>query len=127
MVGALPADCGGEAWLRGLLFLPDRHRARVLALGVEDDKAVFAGLYEVVMSALEVAGVMKRDQRHFRPHVTIGRFKEPGKVQLTVDCESAVFGVDSVCLYESVSGHQGAVHTVLVRKEVQWAYGQKMA
>jgi hypothetical protein len=44
-------------------------------------------------------------------------------VQPTSDCGRAVFEVESVCLYDSELRCEGGVHTVLVRRDLQRAYG----
>jgi 2'-5' RNA ligase len=127
VVSGIPADSGGEAAIDGFLFLPDARRARVAALRIDDRRAVLARLFEKVMEGLEGAGVTARETRPFRAHVTIARLKVPGPVQPTSDCGRTVFGVESVCLYESELRRDGAVHTVLVRKDLQRAQGLEKA
>jgi hypothetical protein len=46
-----------------------------------------------------------------------------GLVQPTSDCGRAVFEVESVCLYDSELRREEAAHTVLVRMDLQRAYG----
>ncbi len=127
VIAALPAACGGEVVAAGYLLLPKPRHARVVAIGVEDEQGLFAGLFETVMCCLEAAGVMQREPKPLRPHITIARQRTAGLVQPTADCGRAVFGVESVCLYESELRHDGAVHTVMVKRDLQRAYGQKMA
>jgi 2'-5' RNA ligase len=127
VVAGLPSDCGGQAALEGFLWLPSPRRARVVVLAIHDDRGVLARLCEMVMRGLEDAGVMQREKRPFRAHVTIARLGVPGPVQPTSDCGGAVFGVESVCLYESELRREGAVHTVLVRRDLQGAYGPEKA
>jgi RNA 2',3'-cyclic 3'-phosphodiesterase len=124
VVSGVAGSSGGEAVLEGFLFLPSPRRARVVALGIDDDQGVFGRLFETVMSGLETSGVMQREKRPFRPHVTVARLRVPGLVQPTSDCGRAGFGVESLCLYESELRRQGAVHTLLVRSDLQRAHGQ---
>ncbi len=127
VVAGLPGDCGGEAALDGFLLLPSPRRARVVALAMHDDQSVVARLFEMVMQGLEATGVMQREKRPFRAHVTIARLGVPGPVQPTSDCGRVVFGVESVCLFESELRREGAVHTVLVRRDLQGARGPEKA
>ena len=119
VVAGVPAECGGEAALSQFLLLPTAQRVRVVALAVDDRNGVFAKLFETVMAGLEAALVMKREERAYRAHVTIARLREPGRVQPMSDCGQAAFGVESVCLYESELRRQGAVHTVLMRRDLR--------
>jgi 2'-5' RNA ligase len=124
VVEGIPAECGGWATLSGFLLLPNPRRATVVALGIDDQQDVLARLYERVMQGFEAAGVMRREKRPFRAHVTVARLRVPGAVQPTSDSGRVVFGVESVCLYESELRREGAVHTVLVRRVLQKANGQ---
>ena len=71
----LPEDLGGEGLMNGFLFLPSPGKARVVTLSIDDRQGVFSTLFEAVMSGLEEAGVMKREKRPFRPHLTIARMR----------------------------------------------------
>jgi 2'-5' RNA ligase len=123
----IPADSGGDALINGFVFLPGLRKARVVALRVEDDSGVLGLLFEEVMGRLEAAGVMRREKRPFRAHVTVARLKGTGMVQPTFDCGREAFGVESVCLYESELSRSGAVHKLLVQKDLQRAHGPKRA
>ncbi len=116
VVEALPADAGGEAAIERFLLLPSASRARVVALELSDQQGVFGALYEAVVGGLEAGGVMQREKRPFRPHLTIARLREPGQVRPRYESERAVFAVQSVCLYESQLRREGAVYTVVCRK-----------
>ncbi len=123
VVSGLSPESGGEAAIDGFLCLPDRRRPRVVALGIDDVNGVLGALYESVMAGLEAEGVMQRESRPFRPHVTIARLRSPHPLQPTSDCGRVVFGVESVCLYESELRSEGAVHSVLERTYLQKANG----
>ena len=69
----MPAEMGGDAVIERFLLLPSAGRARVVALELRDGDRVFARLFEEVMGGLERAGVMQREKRPFRPHLTIAQ------------------------------------------------------
>ena len=115
VVESLPADVGGEGRMERFLFLPSPGRARVVALELSDGDQVFARLFEEVMGGLERAGVMQREKRPFRPHLTIARLRVAGPVQPRSECGQARYAVESVCLYESELKREGAVYTVRSR------------
>lgn len=115
VVDSLPADMGGEGRVTGFLMLPSAGKARVVSLEIEDGAGVFAGLFATVMGGLEAAGVMKREKRPFRPHLTLARLKHPGLVQPRSESGEARFAVESVCLYRSELRREGAVYTVITR------------
>jgi 2'-5' RNA ligase len=116
VVEGLPAGMGGEATVERFLMLPSPNRARVVALELTDGDGVFQTLFEAVMGGLEAGGVMEREKRPFRPHLTIARLKSPGVVRPRYESERAVFAVQSVCLYRSELRREGAVYTVVSRR-----------
>jgi 2'-5' RNA ligase len=115
VVDSLPADMGGEGLISRFLLLPSANKARVVALEVVDGEAVFARLFARIMGGLEAAGVMEREKRPFRPHLTIARLRTPGPVQPRYENGQARFAVESVCLYRSELKREGAAYTVLTR------------
>jgi len=115
VVGAVPGDLGGVGRIERFLFIPSARKARVVALDISDDAGTFARLFEVVMGGLESTGVMRREKRPFRPHLTIARLRYPGPVQPRSESGQAQFAVESVCLYKSELKRGGAVYTVLER------------
>jgi len=115
VVETVPRDMGGGACVTGFLLLPSERRARVIALAIADEERVFGRLYEHVAAGLEAAGVMEREKRPFRPHLTVARLRNPTAVQPTVESGRAGFAVESVCLYESVLKREGAQYEVLTR------------
>ena len=98
----VPADVGGTA---ALAELPAAALAAAGAGGGAwrwtTTTGVFAGLFEHVMGGLEAGGVMQREKRPFRPHLTIARLRTPGPVRPRSESERAPFAVQSVCLYRS--------------------------
>jgi 2'-5' RNA ligase len=116
VVESLPDGLGGEATIERFLMLPAASRTRVVTLELADEQGVFRDLFEAVMGGLEVGGVMQREKRPFRPHLTIARLKRPGSVRPRYESERARFAVQSVCLYESELRREGAVYTVVCRR-----------
>jgi RNA 2',3'-cyclic 3'-phosphodiesterase len=118
VVEDLPGDMGGgEAMIERFLMLPSASRARVVTLELQDEHRVFTALFEAVMGGLEAGGVMKREERPFRPHLTIARLRSPGAVRPRYESEWARFAVQSVCLYESELRREGARYTIVCRRE----------
>ena len=116
VVEELRPDMGGEAVIARFLILPSAARARVVTLGLADERGVFQALFEAVMAGLEAGGVMQREKRPFRPHLTIARLRVPGAVRPRYESEGARFAVESVCLFKSELRREGAVYTVVSRK-----------
>lgn len=113
VVESVPRDMGGQVVVGGFLCFPTAKKARVVALHIADEAGLLAGLYERVMGGLEGAGVMRREKRPFRAHVTVARLRVPGPVQPMAESGQARFVVESVCLYRSELKREGAVYTVV--------------
>lgn len=127
VVAGLPPHLGGEALLGGFLMLPSPSRARVVTLELADRQGVFSALFEAVMGGLEAGGVMQREKRPFRPHLTIARLRTPGPVRPRYESEPARFAVESVCLFESELRREGAVYTVVSRRTFELGDGEERA
>jgi 2'-5' RNA ligase len=123
----LPADMGGEGFLESFLMLPSPSRARVVTLELADRQGVFGSLFEAVMGGLETGGVMQREKRPFRPHLTIARLRTAGAVRPRYESERARFAVESVCLFESELRREGAVYTVVSRRTFELGDGEERA
>jgi RNA 2',3'-cyclic 3'-phosphodiesterase len=115
VVSSVPAGVGGCAEISGFLMRPSARKARVVSLDLDDREGVFAALFERVMGGLEVAGVMAREKRPFRPHLTIARLRVPGPVQPRSESGRAAYAVESVCLYRSELTREGARYSVVTR------------
>jgi 2'-5' RNA ligase len=127
VVEGLPVESGGEALMENLLLLPHPKRARVVALGVVDEAAVFSRLFAAVVDGLEAVKVARRESRPFFPHLTIARLKRPRPLLPMYDCGRTRFGIESVCLYESKLRREGAEYTVLTRTDLKMSKGQEIA
>lgn len=127
VVEAVPAAMGGTVSLGRFLLLPSPGKARVVTLEIEDGDGVLAGLYSLVMNGLEAKGVMCREKRPFRPHLTVARLRTPGPVRPRYESARAPFAVQSVCLFQSELRREGAVYTVVARKALVPASAEERA
>jgi 2'-5' RNA ligase len=127
VVESLPTCMGGEGFIERFLFLPSAKRSRVVALDMSDRDGAFARLFETVMAGLEREGVMEREKRPFRPHLTVARLRDPGQVQPTSESGRARYAIESVCLYKSELKREGAAYTVLARTQLANGAADKRA
>jgi 2'-5' RNA ligase len=119
VVEGVPPGLGGSAVLGGFLMFPSASRARVVTLALRDEQGVFGRLFEAVMGGLEAEGVMQREKKLFRPHLTIARLGTPALVQPRYESEQSRFAVQSVCLYRSELRREGAVYTVVSQRTLE--------
>ena len=104
---------GGEGLHRRLPACCRRRRkARVVALESTDgSRRVRAPCSRRSWAGLESAGVMEREKRPFRPHLTVARLREPGPVQPRSESErGAVCGRVGLPLRERVEARGSCVH-----------------
>lgn len=104
---------GGVVLLGGFVLLPTPRKTRIVALGMDDVEGVLGRLYTEVTDGLIGAGVMEAERRPFRPHLTIARLREAGRVHLKSDSPRERFSVRSVCLYRSILTRAGAEYEIL--------------
>jgi 2'-5' RNA ligase len=127
VVESVPGDVGGEVVLGGFVCFPTPKKARVVAMDIADEAGLLAELFERVMGGLEVGGVMHREKRPFRAHVTVARLRLPGPVQPMAESGHARFAVESVCLYRSELKREGAAYTVVARAALSGAEEREKA
>lgn len=103
---------------RNFGFFPNERRPRVFWLGIEAGPGL-AALAAAISSALEPVGI-PREERTFRPHLTLARFKTekglPKLREIVAPLAHQSFGntvASQFHLYESVLNPGGAVHTKL--------------
>lgn len=100
----------------GLGVLPSRRTPRVLTVRIDPSEPL-QRLYGTLQDALAAVDV-EREERLFRPHVTLARFKNasPERVYAALRTMQAPpldpFPADRFYLYESTLTPDGAVHTV---------------
>ncbi len=102
---------------RGLGVFPDIRKAKVLWVGLEGKPLV--PLAETVETALESIG-FAREKRAFKPHLTIGRWRDPirsdalgRQLERSARQDFGASKVDEVILFQSVLKPNGAVYTPL--------------
>ena len=103
---------------RGLGAFPDIKRPRVFWTGLEG--GALTALAEATEAALEPLG-FPREKREFKPHLTIGRWREGARggdaLRRVVDDwrsrDFGTFAVDEAVLFQSTLRRDGAVYTAL--------------
>jgi RNA 2',3'-cyclic 3'-phosphodiesterase len=99
---------------------PGKARPRILWVGLSDESGGAQNLYsevDSVCSELEFAG----EDRDFRPHITVGRVREPqkatllAKAHLSRTIEPVEFTVGEIVLYESRLASKGSEYSTLSR------------
>jgi len=113
LAGAAP-----QISLRGLGWLPNPHRPRALLVPVRASDAL-GDLAGRTSAALEPLGV-PREEREYRPHVTLARIKSPESLapvrQVIAGWPTTDFGDFAPAafhLYQSVTGPRGSVYSIL--------------
>jgi 2'-5' RNA ligase len=80
---AIAEVCSGfgpfDISLKGLGVFPNARRPRVLWLGLNGDIEKMASLRDRLQEMLRPFGI-KEEKRTFKPHLTLGRFRTPGKM-----------------------------------------------
>lgn len=107
-----------EMRARGLGAFPSPERPSVLWVGVSGGDALVALQREVEQAVVGLG--LPREERPFRPHLTVGRVKEPrgGDAQpalWTGDVDCGASTVTELIVYESKTLAQGAEHIARAR------------
>ncbi|MGH2706659.1 MAG: RNA 2',3'-cyclic phosphodiesterase [Actinomycetota bacterium] len=106
--------------LTGLGAFPSARRARVVWVGLEDADGVLAALAEGMERDFAAAG-FRREERVWRPHLTLARFRTPGPIGEALaearveDLPSEPFDVGEVVLFRSHLSPRGASYVPLDR------------
>jgi RNA 2',3'-cyclic 3'-phosphodiesterase len=105
--------------VKKLGVFPSLHRPRVLWIGLEGETAPLSTLQQNLEQGWAACG-FNREDRAFRPHLTIGRIKSPRLAGDPVkfmaqagDCSTGSFRADGLTLFQSLLTPQGAVYTQL--------------
>jgi 2'-5' RNA ligase len=102
---------------------PSRRKARVLWLGVEDEKGSLRKLNETLENECERQG-LTREKRDFKAHLTIARLREPEKSSSLIEAHlqekfAAIdFEVSEVVIYQSELSPQGSRYTIVSKKVI---------
>ena len=105
-----------EVALAGYGAYPNAREARMLWLGVAQGAGSLAKLARKLDSAARAIGA-PRERRPFEAHLTLGRFREPTRVELdrASPTESVAWTVSEVVLFESRLSPGGARYVPLAR------------
>jgi 2'-5' RNA ligase len=105
--------------IEGVGVFPDPNRARVLWLGMNGDVERLLTFQKELERALQQIG-FPREERPFRPHLTLGRIKSPkdliGLAKALEKRETYAAGrltASGLCLFQSDLTPRGAVYTRL--------------
>lgn len=101
---------------------PNMTRPRIIWIGLGGDRESLSGLQQRIESELDGLGY-GRENRSFRPHLTLGRVTSPLGVvpglKEAMECkntgEAPSFSVEGLTLFKSDLQPQGAVYTPLER------------
>ncbi|HEX8367577.1 MAG TPA: RNA 2',3'-cyclic phosphodiesterase [Pyrinomonadaceae bacterium] len=97
---------------------PNQRKARVLWLGVKDEKGILRKLSEALENECERQG-FTREKRDFKAHLTIARLREPEKSKNLVEAhlqekfEAVEFEVSEIVIYQSELSPQGSRYAVV--------------
>jgi 2'-5' RNA ligase len=103
---------------------PSKKKARVLWLGIKDEKGILQKLAEVFETKCAKHGFAK-DTRSFKAHLTIARLREPGKSKeliekhLETKIEPAQFEVSEIVIYESHLQKTGSIYSVVSKHKLE--------
>jgi 2'-5' RNA ligase len=109
-----------EIEARGAGAFPDAQHPRTVWLGVDRGSEEMIELHDAVERSLAPLG-FRREQRRFRPHLTIGRVRGGGpglrtladKLVLEGDFAGGVSSVDEIVVFSSELGRDGPTYEVL--------------
>lgn len=97
---------------------PSEKKARVLWLGVEDEKGSLQKLNEILENECERKGFAK-EKRSFKAHLTIARLREPQNSKELIErhlqnnFESVEFTVSGITIYESNLQKSGSIYSIV--------------
>lgn len=103
---------------------PAEKKARVLWLGIEDEKGSLQKLNEILETECERKG-FPLEKRNFKPHLTIARLREPRKSNeliekhLQNEFETDEFIVSEIVIYESRLQKSGSIYTKRKKLKLQ--------
>jgi 2'-5' RNA ligase len=104
--------------LKGIGCFPNRRNPRVLWLGLDGDLEPMSDFRDALQGHLTGFGI-KEEKRKFKPHLTLGRFRKPKKMDSNEDqllsryedLSSSVCSLRELILFKSDLKPTGAVYT----------------
>jgi 2'-5' RNA ligase len=109
-----------DVTLGGLGAFPPAGRPRVVWVGVTGGAADLVQVYDLLEARLAPLG-LPREDRPYRPHLTLGRFREPAAplvrtiLDRASDFSAGPCRIDEVVLYQSHLAPKGPTYTPLAR------------
>jgi 2'-5' RNA ligase len=106
--------------LTGPGVFPSKTKPRILWIGVEDHAGALAKIQPDVERFCSRLG-FEKDDRPYRPHLTVGRVREPqnaarlADAHLDAQIEPVEFEVADIVIYESKLQPTGSVYSVIAR------------
>ncbi len=94
-------------------FLPERGRKRVIALALRDEDGELRRVQAEVAARLARRGLYAPEKRPWMPHLTVARFRRPGRPFSLQNVNIPEVSIVRVVLYSSLLERTGAVHTPL--------------
>ncbi len=102
---------------RGLGCFPDRREPRIVWAGIENEDGVLARLHQEIEKSMVAMGYA-REERAFRPHLTLGRVRSSRnskkliEILETLTLSTDTFPVAEIRLMSSDTRPSGSVYTV---------------
>ncbi|NNG07337.1 MAG: RNA 2',3'-cyclic phosphodiesterase [Desulfobacteraceae bacterium] len=106
--------------LKGVGCFPNKHKPRVVWLGLDGDLEQMSTFRDALQKHLASFGI-EEEKRKFKPHLTLGRFRKPKKMDVQQDqalskhedVSSSVCSLEELILFKSDLKPTGAVYTKL--------------
>ncbi len=103
---------------------PSQKKARILWLGIEDEKGSLQKLSEIFEINC-AANRFAKETRSFKAHVTIARLREPEKSKelierhLETTIEPTRFEVSEIVIYESQLQKSGSIYSIVSKQKLR--------
>jgi RNA 2',3'-cyclic 3'-phosphodiesterase len=102
---------------------PAKRNARILWLGLRDEKRLLSKLNQILEAECEKIG-FEKEKRGFKPHLTIARLREPHKAEnlaakhLANKFKPVEFNVSEIAIYESKLLPTGSIYDKLEKFKI---------
>lgn len=109
--------------MQGTGCFPSPKKAKILWAGINDTENGLRNLYEMLEEKAAEGG-FEKENRLFKPHLTVGRMSEPeksGKLTegfLQAEFEPVSFEVSEIVIYESKLQPTGSVYSVVSKHQL---------